>query len=65
MRVLIVRTGAMGDVLHALPAVAALRGAQPDATIDWVIDQRWSALLEAEAPNPIFDTVQPVDLKLW
>jgi heptosyltransferase-1 len=65
MRVLIVRTGAMGDVLHALPAVAALRGAQPDATIDWVIDQRWSALLEAEAPNPIVDTVHPVDLKRW
>jgi heptosyltransferase-1 len=65
MRVLIVRTGAMGDVLHALPAVAALRNAQPDATIDWVIDRRWAALLQSDPPNPIVDTVHALDLKRW
>ena len=48
MRVLIVRIGAMGDVLHALPAVAALRELRPEWEIDWAIEPRWSGLLAAE-----------------
>lgn len=46
MRVLIVRIGAMGDVLHAMPAVAALRAAHPDWFIGWAIEPRWSDLLQ-------------------
>ena len=45
MRVLIVRIGAMGDVLHAMPAVAALRVMHPDWFIGWAIEPRWSDLL--------------------
>lgn len=45
MRVLIVRIGAMGDVLHAMPAVAALRVLHPDWFIGWAIEPRWSDLL--------------------
>ncbi len=37
----------MGDVIHALPAVAALRAAHPDVNIGWVIEQRWQELLRA------------------
>ena len=46
MRVLIVRIGAMGDVLHAMPAVAALRERHPDWFIGWAIEPRWSELLQ-------------------
>lgn len=46
MRVLIVRIGAMGDVLHAMPAVAALRERHPDWFIGWAIESRWSDLLQ-------------------
>jgi heptosyltransferase-1 len=46
VRVLIVRIGAMGDVLHAMPAVAALRQAHPDWFIGWAIEPRWSDLLQ-------------------
>ena len=46
MRVLIVRIGAMGDVLHAMPAVAALRERHPDWFIGWAIEPRWSDLLQ-------------------
>jgi heptosyltransferase I len=45
-RVLISRIGAMGDVLHALPAVAALRALHPDWFIGWAIEPRWSGLLQ-------------------
>ena len=37
----------MGDILHALPAVTALRMAHPDWRVDWVVDPRWQALLSA------------------
>jgi heptosyltransferase-1 len=38
----------MGDILHALPAVTALRHTHPDWVIDWVVEPRWRALLDAE-----------------
>ena len=40
MNILIVRLGALGDVVHAVPAAAALRKAFPDAGIDWLVDAR-------------------------
>ncbi len=45
---LIMRIGAMGDVLHAMPAVTALRELHPDWMIGWAIAPAWSELLEAE-----------------
>jgi len=44
--VLIVRLGALGDLVHAMPAVAALRATWPEASIDWLVDGRYAALLE-------------------
>src|ERR1700749_2311934 len=52
VRVLIVRIGAMGDVLHAMPAVAALRELHPDWRIGWAIEPVWRELLEAESERP-------------
>jgi heptosyltransferase-1 len=46
-RLLVVRLGAMGDILHALPAVTALRRAHPSWDIGWVVEPRWRALLAA------------------
>ncbi len=46
-RLLVVRLGAMGDILHALPAVTALRLAHPEWEIGWVVEPRWQALLTA------------------
>jgi heptosyltransferase I len=51
-RLLIVRLGAMGDILHALPAVTALRLAHPDWQIGWVVEPRWQALLKAVTEGP-------------
>jgi heptosyltransferase-1 len=46
-RLLVVRLGAMGDILHALPAATALRQAHPHWVIDWIVEPRWRALLAA------------------
>jgi lipopolysaccharide heptosyltransferase I len=45
-RLLIVRTGALGDIVHALPVLAALRSTYPTAIIDWVVDARYAPLLD-------------------
>jgi heptosyltransferase-1 len=39
--VLVVRLGALGDIVHAMPIVAALRAHWPDARIDWLVDPRY------------------------
>src|SRR5258706_435217 len=39
VKILIVRLGALGDILHALPAITGIRAALPDATIGWVIEE--------------------------
>ena len=46
MNVLIVRLGALGDIVHAVPAAAALRAAYPDAQIDWLVDGKHRRFLE-------------------
>ncbi|MEP6945070.1 MAG: lipopolysaccharide heptosyltransferase I [Acidobacteriota bacterium] len=40
MRILIVKLSAIGDIVHALPAAAAIRSHFPDAEISWVAEQR-------------------------
>lgn len=78
LRALIVRVGAMGDVLHALPAIAALRRARPDAYLGWVIDPRWLPLLASTADEggvvavgrrsarmPLVDRCFLADTSLW
>ncbi|MGA8938931.1 MAG: glycosyltransferase family 9 protein, partial [Acidobacteriaceae bacterium] len=66
MKVLIVRVGAMGDVLHALPAASALRQARPDWRIDWVVDPRWAPLLvDGAGKGPVVDRVHLAETKKW
>src|SRR5262245_52562197 len=53
-RILIVRLSAMGDVVHVLPMLAALRAALPDARIGWLVEERAASLLEG---HPQLDRV--------
>jgi heptosyltransferase-1 len=61
----------MGDILHALPAVTALRQAHPGWIIDWVVEPRWRALLTAEnstlrgPAQPLVDHVHFAPTKEW
>jgi heptosyltransferase-1 len=56
--VLVVRLGSMGDVIHALPAVATLKYSFPGRHVSWVVDPRWACLLDG---NPFVDQVVLLD----
>ena len=58
--VLIVRLGALGDIVHALPLAAALRAAAPSSRIDWLVDVRHRAILEHVDG---VDAVIPIDTR--
>ena len=45
MNVALVKLSSLGDVVHALPAAAALRARLPGARVAWVVERR-------EAGNP-------------
>jgi heptosyltransferase I len=45
-RILIVRLGALGDIVHAVPAAAALREAFPSARIDWLVEVKHRAFVD-------------------
>lgn len=45
-QILIVRLGAMGDMIHSLPGAASLKHSFPDAHITWVVEPKWAPLLE-------------------
>ena len=65
-RVLIVRLGAMGDILHALPAVAALRRAHPKWYLGWAVEPRWRPLLSGDGGEmPLVDRTHLVKAKEW
>jgi len=44
-RILIVRMSALGDIVHALPVLAAIRRAWPDAKVDWIVDEAYVSIL--------------------
>jgi heptosyltransferase-1 len=44
-RMLIVRLSSLGDLVHALPVIPALRAGLPSLKLDWLVDQRWAPLL--------------------
>jgi heptosyltransferase-1 len=71
---LIVRLSAMGDIIHTLPAAAALRWAFPHATLGWLLEERWAELLctlryprsgPRSPQRPLVDRVHAVNIAEW
>lgn len=63
MRILIVKLGAIGDVVHTLPALAVLRRGLPDAHLAWVVERGGAAKLLQD--NPAIDELIEVDTRGW
>lgn len=62
MRIAIVKTSSMGDVIHTLPVVSDIVDAIPSATIDWVVERGF-----AEIPrwHPAVRNILPLSIRQW
>ena len=61
-RILVIRTGANGDILMGTPLLAAIRRTIPDAHITWLVERRDREAIDA---NPYVDEVLLWDSKYW
>ena len=61
MKILVLRLSALGDVIHTIPAVVALRGALSNVEIAWVVESPYRELVEIVAGV----TAIPVSMKKW
>lgn len=62
MRVLVVKTSSMGDVLHTLPALTDAFNCLPDITFDWVVEENFAQI---PAWHFAVDNVIPVAIRRW
>jgi lipopolysaccharide heptosyltransferase I len=61
MRILFVKLGSIGDIVHTLPSLAALRRALPHAEVSWVVEREAAEILK---DNPLLDRLIEVDTKV-
>jgi lipopolysaccharide heptosyltransferase I len=61
-RFLMVRLSSIGDIVHALPAAAALAESFPQAQVHWVVEKRHALLLEG---NPHLHRIVVLDTLEW
>ncbi|WP_312737257.1 lipopolysaccharide heptosyltransferase RfaC [Atlantibacter hermannii] len=62
MRVLIVKTSSMGDVLHTLPALTDAQLNIPGIRFDWVVEEGFAQI---PSWHPAVDRVIPVAIRRW
>src|SRR5262245_6001700 len=62
-RILIIRLGAIGDVVQILPALAMLRSALPGAHLAWAVERGGAAKILRG--NPYLDELIELDLRGW
>lgn len=62
MRVLIIKTSSLGDVIHTLPAVTDAAHAIPGIRFDWVVEEGFA---EIPSWHPAVDQVIPVAIRRW
>ncbi len=62
MRILVVKTSSLGDVIHTLPALTDAMRALPFASFDWAVEE---AFAEVPAWHPAVREVIPVALRRW
>lgn len=62
MKVLIVKTSSMGDVLHTLPALTDAMRAIPTIRFDWVVEENFAQI---PSWHPAVDRVLPVAIRRW
>ena len=62
MRVLVIKTSSLGDVIHTLPALTDAGKAFPSIRFDWVVEE---GFVDIPRWHPLVDRVMPVALRRW
>ena len=62
LRILLIKTSSLGDVVHNLPVVADIAAALPGVTIDWVVEEGFAAIPRL---HPQVSRVLPVAVRRW
>lgn len=62
MKVLVVKTSSLGDVVHTLPALTDASSALPDLRFDWLVEE---AFAEIPAWHPAVANVIPIAIRRW
>lgn len=62
MKVLIVKSSALGDIVHTFPAVGFIKEQFPDSEIDWVVEKPFAALVVS---HPAVNRTIAIDTKNW
>lgn len=62
MKILIIKTSSLGDIIHAFPSLHYLRSKFPEAEIDWVVEKSFSDIVRA---HPAVNDVYCVDTQTW
>ncbi len=62
MRILLVKTSSLGDVIHSLPVVSDIRRQIPDAKVDWCVEESFAAIPRL---HPGVEEVIPVAVRRW
>lgn len=62
MRVLIIKTSSLGDIIHTLPALTEAKLQCPNITFDWLVDESFK---EIPSWHPAIDTVITIPLRRW
>lgn len=62
MKVLLVKTSSMGDVIHTFPAVTDLFAAKRDVTLDWLVEEPFAPLARL---HPAVRDIIPVAMRRW
>ncbi len=62
LRILLVKTSSMGDVIHNMAVVSDIHAHFPNALIDWVVE---TSFVEIVKLNPNINTIIPVAMRRW
>ena len=62
MKVLLVKTSSMGDVIHTFPAVTEALAARPDLVFDWLVEE---SFVDVARLHPGVARVIPVAVRRW
>src|SRR5271154_2332960 len=62
MRILLIKTSSLGDIIHTFPALTDVGQALGDVRVDWVVEEGFASV---PAWHPLVDTVIPVAWRRW